>query len=74
MTNLGIGLGKPLAPAQVPKNSRTELQGLGEPGAMCLMERHGLALGSPQADGGGEPLRGSCLRLPYKDGAGRGQR
>lgn len=33
MTNLGIGLGKPLAPAQVPKNSRTELQGLGEPGS-----------------------------------------
>lgn len=25
------------------------------------MERHGLVLGSPQADGGAELLRGSCL-------------
>lgn len=58
MTNLGMVLGHPLAPAQVLKDSRSELWTLGSLGSNGETWP---VLGSPQADGGAELLRGSCL-------------
>lgn len=65
MTYLGTGLGHTWPQLRCPRTPAVNYRPWGD-----LLERqHSLVLGGPHAHRGGEPPRGSCLRLPYKDGA-----
>lgn len=55
MTNLGIGLGKPLAQLRCPRTLGLNYRASGSPGAMCLMESMALLLGVPRLMGEESP-------------------